>query len=117
MAGLKEYRYYAGGDWHEPSGGAYFESDDPTHGAPWARIPLCTAADVDVAVRAAQRCATEGAWAAANATERGRILQRMRAAIAANADANFMRALQTPPWRHLESSSQPGRIGFSGSLD
>jgi len=86
VAGLKEYRYYAGGDWHEPSGGAYFESDDPTHGAPWARIPLCTAADVDVAVRAAQRCATEGAWAAANATERGRILQRMRAAIAANAE-------------------------------
>jgi aldehyde dehydrogenase (NAD+) len=49
---------------------------DPCNGEAFTRIARGTAADVDLAVRAAQK-ALEGPWGRMTATERGRILQRL----------------------------------------
>ncbi len=77
MADLKTFQFYAGGRWHDPQRGHWFESDNPTTGQPWARIPRCDGADVDMAVAAAARCFASGPWKSSNATGRGRLLRRM----------------------------------------
>ncbi|MBL9046466.1 MAG: aldehyde dehydrogenase family protein, partial [Tabrizicola sp.] len=51
------------GDWVAASDGAVFESTSPITGKPWARIPEATGADVDRAVRVADRAFTSGPWA------------------------------------------------------
>lgn len=84
---LKTYQYFAGNRWCDPKGGEWFESDNPTTGEVWARIPRCGAEDVDLAVRAAHRCFTDGPWPKMNASERGRVLLRMRDALVSHADA------------------------------
>jgi aldehyde dehydrogenase (NAD+) len=74
---MRTFQYFAGNTWRDPRAGAWFESDNPAIGKPWARIPRCDAADVDVAVAAAHRCFTEGSWPRMNAADRGRLLRRM----------------------------------------
>lgn len=74
---MKQYQFYADGAWHDPDAGEWFESDNPTTGRPWARIPRCRSADVELAVQAAQRCFSEGPWSRMNATDRGRLLRRL----------------------------------------
>jgi aldehyde dehydrogenase (NAD+) len=83
---MKIFQYFAGGAWHDPRSGAWFDSDNPTLGTPWARIPRCDAEDVDVAVQAAHRCFTEGAWPRMNAAARGRLLRRMGDAVVRHAE-------------------------------
>ncbi|MET0961200.1 MAG: aldehyde dehydrogenase family protein [Noviherbaspirillum sp.] len=65
-----------GGKWASASGGATIDVIDPCTGASFARIDRGTAADIDLAVAAAQR-ALDGAWGRMPATERGRILLRL----------------------------------------
>ncbi len=74
---MKTFQYFADGTWHDPASGQWFDSDNPTTGQPWARIPRCDARDVGVAVAAAQRCFSQGPWSRMNATDRGRLLRRM----------------------------------------
>jgi aldehyde dehydrogenase (NAD+) len=74
---MKTYQYFCDGQWRDPSSGLWFESDNPTRGAPWARIPRCNAEDVEAAVQAAHRCFSTGAWSRTNAAGRGRLLRRM----------------------------------------
>ncbi len=83
---MKTFRYFAGGHWHDPVAGRWFESDDPTTGKPWARIPRCDARDVDVAVAAARQCFSEGPWSRMNAADRGRLLRRMGDVVARHAE-------------------------------
>ncbi|HEX2204287.1 MAG TPA: aldehyde dehydrogenase family protein, partial [Longimicrobium sp.] len=47
-------RLYVGGEWRDPEGGEYFDSDNPATGKPLARVAQGSAADVDAAVRAAR---------------------------------------------------------------
>lgn len=61
-------------------GGATLEVIDPCTGEPFTRIPRSGAADIDDAVRAASR-ALKGGWGQLTATERGRALSRVSAAI------------------------------------
>ena len=65
---------------------AFFESFDPFTGKPWAKIPSCSAADVDAAVGAAKQAFKTGPWRAMNATQRGRLLVRLADLIEAEAD-------------------------------
>ena len=66
--------------------GALLDVVSPVDGAAFAAIAASDAADVDAAVAAA-RAAFEGAWSALTATERGRLLVRLGAAVEAEADA------------------------------
>lgn len=59
---------------------------DPATGRIWATFPAATPADVDRAVRAANRAMYEGPWATTTATQRGRVLRRMAEALASRAE-------------------------------
>ena len=67
------------------SDGAMLDVLSPVDGALFARIAAGTAADVDAAVKAA-RAAFEGAWGKLTATERGRLLMKLAAAVEARVD-------------------------------
>lgn len=67
------------------SDGAMLDVLSPADGALIARIAAGTAEDIDAAVRAA-RSAFDGAWGRLTATERGRLLMKLAAAVEARAD-------------------------------
>lgn len=77
MTEIKSYRMLIDGVWAESSSGQVFDSVNPTTGAVWARIPEATEADVDRAVRAADRAFTSGPWADMTPTMRGRCLRKL----------------------------------------
>lgn len=79
-------RHFVGGDWVASTGGETLPVVDPSTGQPFDRIARGNAADVDAAVKAA-RAAVTGSWGRMTATERGRILMKMSALIAADAEA------------------------------
>ncbi len=74
---LTKYKMYINGQWVEATTGAYFHSDNPYTGKPWALIPLGTATDVDHAVQAARAAFTSGTWPKLNATQRGALLRKL----------------------------------------
>ena len=77
MSDLKRYKMLIDGRWVDAEHGATFPSLNPTTGEAWAEIPEATAGDVDRAVRAAHRAFTEGEWATALPTARGRYLRKL----------------------------------------
>ncbi|MEM8686424.1 MAG: aldehyde dehydrogenase [Pseudomonadota bacterium] len=83
---MKTYQYYAGGAWHDPASGRWFESENPATRAPWARIPDCTGEDVDRAVGAAKGAFAEGPWRRLTKADRARLIRRMGDVVTANAD-------------------------------
>lgn len=78
-AGLPVYGHYIAGKMRKPSSNAYFETEDPTFGTPWARIARGNSSDVDDAVAAARQAF--GSWAGLKPSERGRYLHRLAAII------------------------------------
>lgn len=69
----------------EPAGAASgntFDSYNPSTGVPWARIPRCSAADVNVAVDAARTAFVSGPWRSLTPTARGKLLMRVADLIA-----------------------------------
>ena len=79
---MHHYQMYVGGEWVDPASGAWFESDDPYRGTPWALIPDGTAGDVDRAVGAARTAFTSGDWPRLTASRRGALLRRLADLIA-----------------------------------
>jgi len=77
MTGLKRYQMLIDGEWVEAEDGKTFESLNPSTGDAWATIPEATAGDVDRAVKAAYRAFTEGEWARALPTTRGKYLRKL----------------------------------------
>ncbi|MDT8840473.1 aldehyde dehydrogenase family protein [Paraburkholderia fungorum] len=73
---MEEARHFIGGEWSAASGGETIAVLDPSDGQPFTTLARGTAADIDAAVHAARR-AFEGAWGAASAVERGRVLHRL----------------------------------------
>ncbi len=74
---VQEFRMLIDGEWTDASDGGTFESTSPITGRAWARIPEATAADVDLAVRAADRAFSSGPWAAMSPSQRGKCLRRL----------------------------------------
>lgn len=72
---MERFAQYIDGGF-EP-GGASFESLDPATAMPWAIMPEATVADVDRAVRAADRAFRAPEWAGLTATQRGKLLMRL----------------------------------------
>lgn len=65
------------GDWVDASDCKTFDSISPVTGTVWARIPEATEADVDRAVRAADRAFTSGPWALMTPSQRGKCLRKL----------------------------------------
>ncbi|MFT5894805.1 MAG: acyl-CoA reductase-like NAD-dependent aldehyde dehydrogenase, partial [bacterium] len=77
MSDLKHYQMLIGGKWVDAEDGKAFESVNPAIGEAWATIPEATAADVDRAVKAAHHAFSEGEWANALPTQRGKLLRKL----------------------------------------
>jgi aldehyde dehydrogenase (NAD+) len=82
---LREYLNLIDGKEVPAADGQVFTSTNPTTGREWGTFALSGTADVDAAVRAADR-AFQGPWAAISPTRRGRLLSRWGALIAENAE-------------------------------
>lgn len=80
---MSEAAHLIGGRWTAPA--ATLEVIDPSDGSAFARIGRGGAAEIDAAVAAAQ-AALDGAWGRLTATERGRLLTRLAALIARDAE-------------------------------
>ena len=74
MSEITTYKYYAGNKWHEPSSGQYFESEDPSIGKVWAKLPICNDVDINIAVKSAKKAYYEGTWGKIHSAERGSCL-------------------------------------------
>ena len=77
MADLKSYQMFINGEWVDASDGNSFTSINPSTGDAWATIPEASAEDVDRAVKSAHEAFTNGPWASALPTERGRYLRKL----------------------------------------
>ena len=82
---MEEARHYIAGEWTLPAQPGTIPVVDPSDGQPFASIARGTAADIGRAVAAA-RDAFAGAWGAASAAERGRVLYRLSMLVAACRD-------------------------------
>ena len=58
---------------------------DPSDGQPFDELQRSNAQDIDAAVHAARQCYT-AVWSKLNAAERGRLLMKLSAKVAAHAD-------------------------------
>jgi (Z)-2-((N-methylformamido)methylene)-5-hydroxybutyrolactone dehydrogenase len=83
---LQDFANIVGGKRVGAQGGETFESLDPFTGKPWARIPRCAAADVDIAVAAARQAFVDPDWRSLTATARGKLLAALADLIAVEAD-------------------------------
>lgn len=73
---------YIDGDWRPAAGGATFPVIDPATEAPFAEAARGTAADVDLAVKAARRAFDEGPWPRMGGRERAAIVRAIGRLIA-----------------------------------
>src|SRR5215831_3433011 len=85
-AELKKYRTYIDGKWMDAASGKAFQTFDPYTGNPWALIPECEKADVDIAVEAAARAFETASWALLTQTARGKALRRIAGLIEKHAE-------------------------------
>lgn len=74
---MKAYEHYIDGAWTAPSGGEYFDTDNPYTGEVWAKIAKGNARDVTRAVQAAKCAFESGSWPKMRPTERGKLLVRL----------------------------------------
>lgn len=87
MDAIRDCRMLVDGEWVGAADGGTFDSISPITGKPWARIPEATGADVDRAVRAADRAFTHGPWAAMTPSQRGKSLRRLGDLLAEQSEA------------------------------
>ena len=73
---MQRYQLFIDGQWRDPSAGRWLETANPYTGEAWAQIPRADAADVELAVAAAHRAFSTGAWPALSASQRGRLVRR-----------------------------------------
>ncbi len=83
---LMKYQTCIDGKWVDAISGKSFQTYDPYTGEPWALIPECDKADVDLAVEAASRAFETGPWPAMTPTARGRIMRRIAQLIEQHAE-------------------------------
>jgi aldehyde dehydrogenase (NAD+) len=77
---------YVDGGWHTSSASARIPQVDPATAREWGSVPDCSAADVEGAVRAADRAFREGPWATSTPGERARLLLRVADELEARAE-------------------------------
>jgi len=72
----RNYMHYINGSFVPAASGEIFETSDPYSGRVWATIARGSSADVDAAVTAAKN-ALDGEWGTYNASQRGKLLNRL----------------------------------------
>jgi len=75
-----------GGRWRAAASGQTLQLENPSDGAPLARIARGSAADIDAAVAAARTALDSGEWGRLSAAERGRLLAAIGRRVAEQAD-------------------------------
>lgn len=93
--------YYADGAWHHSTASGRLAQVDPATGEEWGSVPDCSAADVDVALEAADRAFRAGPWSRMTPSERAAVLLRV-------ADEVEKRATEMAVTNTLENGSPIG---------
>ncbi len=83
---MQQYQMYIDGSFVDSSNHHWFETQNPYTGKAWAEVARGTEADVDRAVKAADRAFRTGPWAEMTATQRGALLRNLGDLIAKNSD-------------------------------
>jgi aldehyde dehydrogenase (NAD+) len=83
---MERYQLFIGGKWTDAVSGATFQSLNPFTGEPWAEVPDGGAEDVDRAVQAARAAFTDSEWAGLTGKDRARLLRRLAALLARDAE-------------------------------
>jgi aldehyde dehydrogenase (NAD+) len=74
---VKDQPLFIGGKWQDSVSGKTFATTNPASGEVICQVAEGDKADVDLAVKAARKAFEEGAWPKMNASERGRLLNRL----------------------------------------
>src|SRR5438445_13461628 len=74
---VKDQPLFIGGKWLDSVSGKTFATVNPATGETTCQVAEGDKADVDLAVKAARKAFEEGAWPKTNASERGRLLNRL----------------------------------------
>lgn len=83
---VKDQPMLIGGKWVDSQSGKTFPTTNPATGETICHVAEGDKADIDLAVKAARKAFEEGPWPKMNASERGRLLNRLADLIEKNAD-------------------------------
>src|SRR5437868_7250997 len=90
---IKDQPLLIGGKWRDSVSGKTFPTLNPATGEVICQVAEGDRADVDLAVKAARKAFEEGAWPKMNASDRGRLLNKLADLIEQNKDE--LAALET----------------------
>ena len=113
MGEIKRCQMLIDGEWVSASDGAVFPSVSPVTGAVWAEVPEATAADVDRAVRAADR-ALSGEWGRMTPSARGKCLRKLGDLLAEASEALGRAGGCAGPWGAIRSGRWRGAGRWAG---
>src|SRR5271168_4320953 len=74
---VKDQPLLIGGKWQDSVSGKTFETINPATGEVICQVAEGDKADIDLAVKAARKAFEEGPWSKMNASERGRLLNKL----------------------------------------
>src|SRR5438445_2213853 len=74
---VKDQRLFIGGKWLDSASGKTFPTLNPATGETICQVAEGDKADVDLAVKAARKAFEDGPWSKMNASERGRLLNKL----------------------------------------
>lgn len=83
---LPHFKMLIGGKLVSPVHDAYFPTENPFDGLPWAMIPRGSPDDVHLAAEAASNALTNGPWGKWSATQRGKVLRKLADLVSVNAE-------------------------------
>src|SRR5438477_1576240 len=106
---VKDQPLFIGGKWLDSVSGKTFPTVNPATGETICQVAEGDKADVDLAVKAARKAFEEGPWSKMNASERGRLLNKLADLIEQNKDE--LAALESldngKPYRDALSADLP----------
>src|SRR5437762_10429832 len=74
---VKDQPLFIGGKWQDSASGKTFPTINPANGETICQVAEGDKADVDLAVKAARKAFELGPWPKMNASERGRLINRL----------------------------------------
>jgi malonate-semialdehyde dehydrogenase (acetylating)/methylmalonate-semialdehyde dehydrogenase len=107
MAETRILKNFIGGEWVDSGGTTLLDVRNPATGELLAKVPVSTAADVDAAVRAAQRAFP--AWRASQPVQRARHLFKLKTLLDQHADEIVRICTAEHGKTHAEARSDVGR--------
>src|SRR5580698_7359391 len=81
---VKDQPLFIGGKWQDSVSGKTFETTNPATGEVICQVAEGDKADIDLAVKAARKAFEDGPWPRMNASERGRLLNKLADLVEAN---------------------------------